>query len=174
MSELSNQDVNTMPKREINEIMQPERSDTKHVDRMRHLLEPGKEAPKILPARVVAPVKKTFVHDNPYQALGVDKASMALISETARLMGGNVGDKQGHAPVIIGGAGKGNLQHNLRIGPVEWHTIRLIRVARTTGKWPDDCPDPLFLARVVIQQWYAQWGPELEAATGVQPAKPEE
>jgi len=151
-----------MPRRDIEEIMQPK--ETRHVERMKNLM----ETPRVVePPKKQVIVKKTLKGTNNYAILGVDAASIDVILDAVKLLDGNVGNNLGPPPEIIGGSSMH--QYQWRIGPVEHHAIKLARTGKTMQKLPEGCPDPVNLARVIIQQWYAQWGPELEQATGLKP-----
>ena len=144
-----------MPKRDLQEIMQDKS------DRMAQLLGVKK---KVDP--VVAPVKKTLKGDNPYRVLGLDAAQTDVIVRAARVLDPKFDATKGPKPLLIG---TGNKRVNWRVGPVEHHALRLFGAARSMQALPEGCPDPNHLARVVLQQWYAQWGPAIEEATGIKP-----
>ncbi len=144
-----------MPKRDLNDIMQDK------TDRMAQML-----GGKRRPAPVVPVVKKTLKGDNPYRVLGVDAAQNDVIVRAAKRLDPKFDAKMGPKPLLIGAS---RMPVNWRVGPVEHHALALWRAAKARQDVPDGCPDPNHLARVIIQQWYAQWGPAIEEATGIQP-----
>lgn len=156
-----------MPKRDITEIMQPESKADKSVDRMRNLMGPEAKPKATRSKRLEKPsIKRTLSGKDPYKVLGVDEKSIDVILIALNAADPKPKPEYGPRSSIIGGL---RAVFHWQIGAVEHHAVALARAAEATHKWPEDCPDPRQLCRVLLQQWYAQWGPELEDSLNMRP-----